>query len=160
MLPREVQILNVWGLSAMTWPNVIPFHQRLLSSGKGPPKCSEGLGAHGVGGDSARGKRGGEGEELPEECALGFPERSHPLCSLPTAMLPSLLSQLSRVCRFKVQGLSLQMDTPSYSLLNPAWGSHFFCSHPQLMEPVSSCQQRPPFGLLSLAFHPSSLKRP
>lgn len=101
------------------------------------------------------GERGGEGEELPEGCALGFSERSHPFSSLPTAMLPSLLSQLSRVCRFKVQGLSLRKDTPSYSLLNPARGSHFFCSHPQFMEPVFSCQQRPPLGLLSVAFHPS-----
>lgn len=75
----------------MTWPNVIPFHQRLPSPGKGPPKCSEGLGLMEEK-EVQPGKRGGEEEELPEECASGFLERSHSFCSLPALMLPSLLS--------------------------------------------------------------------
>lgn len=118
----------------MTWPNVIPFHQRLPSLVKLLPSAARGW-AHGGGGGSARGKRGGEGEELPEECALGFPERSHPFCSLPTAMLSSLLP-LSRVCRFKVLGLPLQkkmailfptQPSPGISLLLPTSTAHGTC---------------------------------
>lgn len=87
---------------------------------------------------------------------LGLPPLSLSSPSIPKPhphSSPPGHSHLRRICRFKAPGLSLQKDTPSYPLLNPALGLSFPRSASNFFP---SASWKPPFGLFSgVLIHPS-----